>query len=244
MVIYSSKYHIRETHSVGTSFQELLTGKHLDNPYLIKIFAKLIVLIKELGNSIAFHEQESLAEESDAVDYDFNEAYKKLRTFIETKAALPELGVESEKCQIMSDIINRHNRDLHEFPKDEQIIAWDSVHKEFDSLEEEVNGESRTIMELGGVDVLYTPVVAHHKALKKIEKERAELGTVKREVRSPSDIIKEVKPVIQKIYSHLEDFADLDEPDYLNTVNEIDAKIAPVVTRVKARITKNRNSAE
>lgn len=240
MAILSSRYYIREVLSVGTSFRELLTGRHLNNPYIVKLFAKLIVLIDELQESIAFHEQETLAEDSDAMDHEFSEAYKKLRSLIEVKAGLPEMGLESEKCHIMSEILNRHDRDLHELSKDEQINAWDSVMKEFNFVEEEED----SMVDHGGVRKLYTPVVVHHKELKAIEKKRAELGSLKKEVRSPSDISKNTKPVIQKIYDHLQDFADLEEPEYIQTINDVDAKIAPVVTRVKARTTRNKHSAE
>lgn len=240
MAILSSRYYVREALSVGTSIKELLTGRHLNNPYIVKILAKLVALINELQESIAFHEQETLAKDSDDIDYEFNESYKKLRSFIEVKAGLPEIGVESEKCQIMSEILNRHDRDLHELSKDEQINAWDSVMKEFNFVEEEED----SLVDHGGVRKLYTPVVAHHTKLKAIENKRAELGSLKKEVRSPSDISKNVKPVIQKIYDHLSDFADLDEPEYIQTKNDLDAKIAPVITRVKARETRNKNSTD
>lgn len=227
------RYTYTETLSAVIALRESLEGKHLDNPFIVALMVHLKKIEEKLRQSIAYHDQNSLAEESDSVDIEFNEAFKKVRTFVEMYSEMEEFGVIAESCAEIKDVIHRHGRNLHTKPKDEQIAL-------FDSVLQEVSPET---IAAAGVEVILQPAMEKHNKLKEIEKARHSAAAVGEKVDPPSEISKQAKPLIASLHNHLQDFAHLGDEGYITTLTEVNAKLTPIVTRVKARKTRSEHPA-
>ncbi len=230
----TSRYNAMETLSALTSVTATLEGKHLDNPFLTLLHSSLSTAAEELRASISFHDQESLAAESDHVDTKFNESFKKLRTMVETMSEMHEFGEQATHCATVRDLINRHDRNLHRLPKDEQITL-------FDSLMTELNDE---LIEKAQIRPLTVQVVQHHQELKSIEENKKASAVSKEGIESPSKLSAAAKPKLNALMNHIADFADLGSDPYKETLTELHADLAPIVTRVKTRTTRMENASE
>lgn len=227
----ASRYTYSETLSATIALSESLEGKHLDNPFVVFATTTLKKHEADLRASIAFHDQNNRAEESDTIDGTFNESYKKLRSVVELYGDMHEFGEVAANCSEIRDIIHRHGRNLHQKPKDEQISLFDSVLAEIPA----------ELVDAANVRPLFDPVVAAHNSLKRIEKERSAATANSEAILSPTEISKALKPLITKIHNHLIDFADFGVEEYIDTLAVINAKLAPIVTRVKTRKTRQEN---
>lgn len=229
--ILAYRYTSTETLSAIIAMRETLQDKHSDNPFIVLLIEKLQILEEKLRASIAFHDKDNQSSESDAVDIQFNESFKKLRSMVELYSEMDEFGDVAQKCAEIRDVIHRHGRDLHDKPKDEQISL-------FDSVIEEIPAET---VDAANIRPLFDPVVTFHNNLKDLEKARRAAVANSESISSPTDIAKQIKPLLTKLHNHITDFAELGEENYTATVTTINAKLAPIVTRVKTRKTKSEN---
>lgn len=238
MSILSSSYRSGEAYSAATGIIEVIGDSHSDNPFVVAFVEALKEGTEELRESIAFHDQEGLAEDSEEIDHQFNKAYKKFRGMVEMKAEMDEYGKQADACKVISEILNRHGRDLYTMPKDEQISIFDSVILELKPEEKD------SIIDIASIRQLFTPLHKIHLELSEIESRRTTLNSTKKDVTPPYLLTKKITPLLQEIHHHFVAFAKLGNTEYQATLNDLDAKLAPIIARVKARKTRRANKAE
>lgn len=127
MSIYAPRYRSDETLSALGAVLSGIGENHQDDLFITALTPYLSKGAEELRASIAYHDRKSLAADSEAVDGEFNESFVKLRDYVELMATVPQFGARAESSEKITDIIRRHDRNLHNKPKDEQIALFDSV---------------------------------------------------------------------------------------------------------------------
>ncbi len=238
MSIYVRNYRYHEVLSASTAVNEEIAEKHTTDPLVVLFTGLLKQKETQLRTSIAFHEQSSLAEKSDEVDGKFNELYVPFRNVAEAMALATGLGTKSELCAQVVSVLNSHDRNLHNRSKDEQISLFDNV------ITEVGHGTEESIVAKAGFNQLFNPLVEAHLELKEIEKTRATSSSNAKDIPAPYEVAKEAQPIISKLHDHLSVMVQYGaDESYSATLNAIDSRLAPIVTRVKARLTRRENEA-
>jgi len=225
--------------SASTAVNEAIAEKHITDPMVVLFSGLLKSTEAQLRASIAYHEQDSLAEQSDKVDGKFNELYVPFRNVVEAMSVAAGLGETSGYSAQVASVLNSHDRNLHTRSKDEQISLFDNV------ITEVGHGTEESIVTKAGFDQLFNPIVETHLELKEIEKTRAANSSNAKDVPAPYEVAKEAQPLISKLYDHLSIMVKYGgDESYSETLNAINSRLAPIVTRVKARRTRRENEAE
>ncbi len=238
MSIFSSRYRYTETLSATGSILEILDGRHSNNGYVQKTVEQLQVHENHLRASIAYHDQGSLAQESDTLDEQFNRAFKKFRNFADMMSENEEFGEIAVNCAVISSVITNHDRELHQKPKDIQISLFDSVVTELNPTE---NG---SVIDQAGIRQLFTPLYNIHTELKEIETTRSSVAATAETIPAPYEVARLANPLLLRLHRHISEYADLGDESYAETLTMINTKLAPLVTRVKSRITRAENRSE
>ncbi len=236
--ILASKYRYHETLSSMVIFREVLNGKHGGDVYVESHITKLHTIEKRLLQSIAFHEQNSFAQQSEVIQHQFITSFVKLRSMVELLETMEdEYGKKARRAREIKNIIHRHDRNLHKRSKDEFINLFDSIITECDP-----HAEGSMVAE-AGVKQLFLPIIDHLTNLKGIEEQRANNVAHSEYIDSPSIVAKEASPLMTHLHKHLEDMAEMEEQDYRHSLVNIDARLAPIIQRVKSRSTRMESSS-
>ncbi len=227
MSVPFSKMRFDEIYSSAEIAIRVMANRHTDNPFLHDLLNEIQVGRDELRNSIAFHEQTTLTKESDSNDSEFNTAFKDFRNLAELQAGIPALGEQSKASGEIAAIIARHNRNLHEKPRDVKIALMDSILGELTTTTQEPSLVARAKLKL-----LFDPMAENHIALKEIEKLRVTASVDKSSVPSPTEASKMLKPLLTKLHKHISDYTELNNPAYIATLTDFDAALAQAKQRV------------
>ncbi len=234
-----NRYRYHEVLSATTAVNEEIAEKHSTDPLVI-LFSKLLKEKEEqLRSAIAFHDQSTLAEQSDEVDGRFNELFVTFRNVVEAMGAATGMGATSELSAKVATILNSHDRNLHNRSKDEQISLFDNI------INEVGHGTDNSIIAQAGFTQLFNPIVETHLELKEIEKTRVTKSTNAKDIPAPYEVAKDTQPLISKLHDHLSVMVQYGGDDsYSATLNAIDTRLSPIITRVKARLTRRENEAQ
>lgn len=225
-----------ETLTAITGITAIIDGLHGRYPFFVECRNQLMELKETLRASIAFHEQENLYKKSDAIDLLFNKSFVDLRSLAEVTGGIEGLGARGEACAAITSVIERHDWDLHEKPKKIQITLMNSVHKELDGDSE------NSIIDTADLRPIYKTLLKHHRDLEEVEGEKKVAAGIKSDIQNPSDVSKDVKRIINMLLRHMKDFQKLGRNDFDDTLQKIEIELAPLITQVKARITRAENA--
>jgi len=231
-----SKFHPREVHSASEAVTELCAPFIESNPFLAGYLNSLEPTVAGLSQSIARESATDLTEQAVQEDFSFDRNFKELRTLAEVKAEIELLGDEAEACSVIAKSISDHGGRIEDFSRAVQITTMDSLLAKWavESFQEVINKAV--------VRPLYESVVDTHEALKQTESLRSTASANSEEILSMWKAKSIVSPLLSKIYRHIEDFAAIDSVQYGELLIALDAKLAPITTQVRSRIT--RKSAE
>jgi hypothetical protein len=232
-----SRFKSADANAASDHFISSCTGKHSDNSFLNAYVDELTRKNETLVQGIAKSKQKDLTGDAKEADTSFDENWVDFRNLVEIKADIAALGVEATACQGLASFIGRLDRDLQSLPRHAQISTMDNLLAE--SLSEEIQQQ----ITQGKVRQLFTAVVDNHGILKAVEDERSSLVVEEGAIPAPWKTTKEITPILEIIYSHIEDFARLDS-SYKPTQEALDAKLAPIVTQVRARDSRSDSQIE
>ncbi len=236
--ILASKYRYHETLSAMVIFREVLEGKHVSSAYVGSHYTRLGYIEQNLLKSIAFHEQNNFAEQSDEIQKLFITSFLKLRAMVELLETMEnEYGAKALRAREIMNIIHRHDRNLHKRSKDECINLFESVTTECNLNKED------SIVSQAGVTELFMPAIEHLSHLKRIEELRANNAASSEYIAAPSIVAKAASPLLTHLHNHLTDMAEMDQPEYRDSLVNINARLAPIIQRVKSRTTRLENSS-
>lgn len=229
--IYTKWYRTVETLGALRIFLEVLLNRHTDNVFIVKAVEKLVELEKALTESKAYHDKNTLAEQSDQFDSEFNTVFTQLLNAVELFSGVEGYGRRSRACGMISSIIATQNRNLHRCSKQDQITLFDNVIMQCKPHDE------NSLVDVADVRPIFEKAMEHHNNLKSVEKARAINTAQDKKVPAPYEVTKEINPLINTIYEHIVAFSDLDEPEYKETLDQIMGHMKPLVTKIKRRIT-------
>jgi len=239
MSIYVRNYRYHEVLSAASAVNEEIAEKHITDPLVVLLSDLLVKKEEELRASIAYHEQNSLAEKSDEVDGRFNDLYVPFRNVVEAMGIATGLGETSHYSAQVASVLKSHDRNLHNRSKDEQISLFDNI------VTEVGHGTEDSIVAKAGFNQLFIPIVDTHLELKEIEKTRAANSSNAKDVPAPYEVAKAAQPIISKLHEHLSVMVQYGaDESYSDTLNAVDSRLAPIVSRVKARLTRRENEAQ
>ncbi len=104
--------------------------------------------------------------------------------------------------------------------------------------------DENSVIDLAGVRQLVKPTFENHVELKDLENARSVQASAQDSIPAPYEVAKRATPLLTKLRGHFVNFTDLGDGSYEQTLSELDAKLSPIVTRVKARLTRRENEAE
>ncbi len=236
--MYVPKYRTSETYSALVIFNVGIAALPPGDMVLDKLRTRFTADEERFRRSFAFHEQESLGKKSEEIVAGFGRSFRKLRDMAEILADSElEYPIKAPNAKEVFSILNQHDLKLYTRSKDEIVNIFESIATECEYVEED------SILVLSDTFPLFDTCMKQIHQLKQIEELSAAATLEGDELSTPSDIAKEIKPDLTYIHTHLEKVAAMDEPVYLEVLASIDVHLAPIITRVKARMTRAEHAA-
>ncbi len=232
-----SKFKARDSKAGGEIIIEACTGKDEANGFLNDYLAHLAVKVNIVGKALAKSEADILTAEAKESDDIFDSSLVDYRSIIRAKSAISSLGVEQEACTTLYDGLIRHGGDIENLPRHEQITAMDNYITEFSSEQNSV------LFEKGRVSPVFAAVKESHFALKAKESERSANSITEGAIPGEFAAATATNKVLSRIYNHIVHYSQIDKMGYAEILTELDTKLAPIVTQVKARITRSKSEA-
>ncbi len=232
MAVPFSRFTPREAQSAAEAIKDLCTPTAASNPFLADYLSHLASKSAVLSLAMAKEDHRDLTEQAKDEDNQFDDNLRSLRNLAELKAAMPTLGDEAAASAAIAKSIEAHGRTIEEFTRAVQITTMDTLLANWES--EEMQGHITT----AGVRPIYEEVVVAHGALKKTETMRQELSADGSTVPSMWAASRDVLPVLSRIYSHIENYAAIDEAVYTPLLAELNATLSPIATQVRSRQTR------
>lgn len=237
--IYVQKYRTTEIYSALIIFNEGVAALPEGDIVLDKMRARFTDYEERMRKSFAFHEQESLAAESNDILARFARSFRKLRDMgVILADSQEEYGDRAVNAQKVVAGINQHDPKLYHRSKDEIVNIFESLAKECEF------GSESSILVLSDLLPLFNTCMTLVQQLKQIEELRAATVIEGDELSTPSIIAVEIRPDLNFLHSHLKKVADMGETPYADVLASIDVHLAPIITRVKSRITRAEHAAE
>ncbi len=166
-------------------------------------------------------------------------SFRKLRDMTKIIAdSKREFPSKAPSAKQLSSILRQHDPKLYARSKDEIITIFESISKECNYLEED------SILMLSGAFSLFDTCMKQVLQLKEIEALRADSIIKSEELSTPSELAIEIKPDLTYLHTHLIKVAEMNEQVYQDALASIDAHLAPIITRVKARLTRAEHATE
>ncbi len=190
----------------------------------------------KLASAIAKESSEALTVQAKDEDLQFDELFGNLRSLSAMKASMTSLGGESESSAVLSQSIVDHGDRIQDFARTVQISTMDTLLKKWsdESIQDHINRAK--------IRPLYQQVVDAHNSLKSTESIRSSESASKSDIVGMWEAKRELTPVLSKIYGHISDYADINNVQYRELLVSLNAKLAPLISQVRWRVT--RNSAE
>ncbi len=237
--MYVQNYRNTETYSALLIFNAGIATLPTGDKVLDKIRVRCSTNEERLRRSFAFHEQESLTQEGEEIMAAFGRSFRKLRAMAKILAdSEAEYPTRAPHAKEVLSILNQHDAKLYKRSKDEMINIFESVAKECEYIEED------SILVLSDTFPLFKTCMDQILELKQLEELHAAATIEGHELLTPTELAKEIKPDLTYLHSHLLKVADMDEPTYREALESIDVHLAPIITRVKTRITRAEHAAE
>lgn len=236
---YVQNYRNTETYSALLIFNAGIAALPAGDMVLDKLRTKFTANEERLRRSFAFHEQKSLAQESEDLVAAFGRSFRKLRNMANILADSPaEYPARSPHAKEVLSVLDQHDPKLYSRSKDEIINIFESIATECRY------GEEDSVLKLSDTLPLFETAINQVLQLKQIEELRAAATIEGHELLTPSELAKEIKPDLTYMHNHLMKVADMGESAYRDALASIDVHLAPIITRVKTRITRAEHAAE
>ncbi len=213
-------------------FLETFTGDYTTNSFLTEYLENLKEKQNILANSHEDTKQKELTSQAKEMDDSFDTQFVTLRDLVETKAEIVALGGESEASEKVAALIKNHSRNVHTLPRHSQLSTMEKL------IEDMETEDMLQAIDVARVKPLVENLLESHKALKEIETQRSSLKLEAQSTLTFHQASQEALTPLMALYNHVEDYAKINEI-YKPLLQQIDTKLTPIVTQVKARRTRS-----
>jgi len=225
-----SHFHPREVHSASESVITLCTPYSENNLFLFDYLAALSIKVTQLSASIDQDSSIDLTEQARREDRSLEINYKDLKMLTGMKADMDSLGEEAVACRVLVKSIADHGKKIEGYTRSVQITTMDTLLAKWaeESFQEVINKAN--------VRPLYQDVVDAHLALKKTESIRNTVSADSEGLTPMWEAKRNVTPLLSRIYSHITDYAAIENEQYRDLLVSLNTKLAPISAQVRSRI--------